>query len=221
MGIKKNALSRSIFMFCLAATIILYGSFMFYFCTANPTKAANIIYAAENDLTEGGVGSSKKEVGGLQKNDLSNQTVKQATVVGEETDKITKSQLPEKSNERNSENPDRYRCFLEFYIGQMVNFYQQIITILLGVIGVLLVISFMYLRFTSRQQAEDMANEALNSKSFQVTLKDMVKKEFAEAKKSDEFTQMYEQIPSLAERVDVLEKIVNTKADDEVSEEKQ
>lgn len=200
MSIKNKFLLRIVYIFCLALSIIIYGSFMFYFCTTNPTKAANIIYAAENEIL--------KNKG----------PVSQSVVSEKDGGRPDKSQLADKMDENYSENSDRYRCFLEFYIGQSVSFYQQIITILLAVIGILLVISFMYLRFTSKQQAEEMASEALNTKSFQVTLQNTVKKELAEMMKTNEYDQLVQQIPDLANRIDALEKIINTKPDDEVTE---
>ncbi len=214
MGVKKNLWLFVFNVVCLVIAIVLCSGFMYYFCVANPS---NIVYAKEDSSAEK-VELNKQEISKLQKDDLSNQDSKQSAVVEEKTDKTTVSLVLNKENEAIIKNMERRNSFLEFYIGQIISFYQQVITYLLGVIGVLLVISFMYIRFTSKQQTEEMANEALNSKSFQIILQNLVKKEYAEALKSGDFVEMSSKIPDLADRVTELEKIMNAKDDDEIQE---
>lgn len=56
------------------------------------------------------------------------------------------------------------------YLSEITNFYQFVITILFAVIGVILVVNFLYLHHISKTQAEEMAREALKGKSFEITL---------------------------------------------------
>lgn len=93
----------------------------------------------------------------------------------------------------------------EVYLCEITNFYERIITILFGTIGILLVLSFGYVHLTSKKQAEDMAGEALETKSFQITLKHLI------ATGADEFINRYSEIPDLEKRIEFLEEQVNIK----------
>lgn len=91
----------------------------------------------------------------------------------------------------------------EYYLSQTINFYNLIITILFGTIGVILAASFIYFRFTSKIQTEDMAREALETKAFEITLNNMI------ATKANEFIEGYTGIPELEKRIEFLEEQVN------------
>lgn len=102
--------------------------------------------------------------------------------------------------------------FEQFYLSQVTSFYQQIITLLLGLIGVILVISFLYLHFTSNIKAEEMAHNALESSSFQIRMQQVVDKKFAELKSSGDFADLFDKVANLEERTEFLEKQTNEKS---------
>lgn len=104
----------------------------------------------------------------------------------------------------------------EFYLCEITAFYQQIITILFGVIAILLALSFAYVYFTSKKQAEEMARDALEEKSFNIILQNMI------AKGADEFIDRYSGIPDLEARIEFLEEQINKQGyefDEDTSEE--
>ncbi len=70
----------------------------------------------------------------------------------------------------------------DVYLSQITGFYQFVISILLGIITVVLALSFMYLRFTSRLQTEEVAREALEAESFRIVLGKLVNDEFVASK---------------------------------------
>ena len=89
------------------------------------------------------------------------------------------------------------------YLSEITAFYERVITILFGTIGILLVLSFGYVHLTSKKQAEDMAGEALETKSFQIILKHLI------ATGADEFINRYSEIPNLEQRIEFLEEQAN------------
>jgi len=151
----------------LVLIIFLYGSFMAYFCMANPDEQNNIEIEKEK-ITEKNASTSK--------------------TIG----------------------PEVYLC-------EITDFYEHIITILFGVIGILLALSFAYVYFTSKKQAEEMARDALEEKSFKIILQSMI------AKGADEFIDRYSGIPELEQRIAFLEEQANIKgyelSDEDSSEE--
>lgn len=110
-------------------------------------------------------------------------------------------------------NNSRIDNFPEFYLNQITSFYQQLITILLSVIGILLVVSFLYFNFTSRIQAADMAHEALQAEPFKIALKDAVNKRFTKFKNTDpDFGTILDKQSEFEERIIVLEKALYVKS---------
>lgn len=93
------------------------------------------------------------------------------------------------------------------YLSEITAFYERIITLLFGVIGFLLVFSFLYVHLTSKIQAEDMASDALKTESFQIRLKNMSAKEAREY--GSELIDVYAKIPELEERIEFLEEQAN------------
>jgi len=80
-----------------------------------------------------------------------------------------------------------------------------------------LALSFAYVYFTSKKQAEEMARDALEEKSFKIILQSMI------AKGADEFIDRYSGIPELEQRIAFLEEQANIKgyelSDEDSSEE--
>ena len=91
------------------------------------------------------------------------------------------------------------------YLSEITAFYERVIAILFGTIGILLVLSFGYIHLTSKKQAEDIAGEALETKSFQITLKHLI------ATGADEFINRYSEMPNLEKRIEFLEEQANIK----------
>ena len=147
---KKN---RQRLWLGMVLIILLYGTFLTYFCIAKPAEPNNIVI--EQDKTTGENTSTAKIVGP------------------------------------------------EFYLSEITAFYERIITILFGVLGFLLVFSFLYVHLTSRRQAEEMARDALETKSFQIILKNMI------VTRAEEFIEMYSGIPELQKRIEFLGEQVN------------
>lgn len=71
----------------------------------------------------------------------------------------------------------------ETYLCQITGFYELIITLLLGVIGLILGLNFLYIHKASKSQADDMAREALKDESFQIKLNESLKNELNAALK--------------------------------------
>jgi len=107
----------------------------------------------------------------------------------------------------------------EFYLYEITNFYKLIITLLFGVIAFLLVFSFIYVHLTSKIQAEDMASEALNTKSFQTNLENTINQKFAGLKNEDEFAEMYSAVPDLQNRLSFLEQQASLRSYEELGDE--
>ena len=91
----------------------------------------------------------------------------------------------------------------EFYLSEITDFYEIVIIILSTVIFIILVISFVYVHLTSKIQAEDMARDALETKSFQIILKHLI------ATGADEFINRFSEIPDLEKRIEFLEEQAN------------
>ncbi len=53
----------------------------------------------------------------------------------------------------------------EMYVAEITDFYECIISIQFAVIGVILAVAFVYVHTVSKQQARDMATEAMDSPS--------------------------------------------------------
>ena len=91
----------------------------------------------------------------------------------------------------------------EFYLSEITNFYETVIIILSTVIFVILGLTFVYVHRSSKSQAEEMARDALETKSFEIILKNMI------AEGADEFIEMYSGIPELEKRIEFLEEQAN------------
>ncbi len=151
--------------------ILLYGSFLTYFCMAKPREPNNIAIAQEK--TTGQNTSTAKTVG-----------------------------------------PEVYLC-------EITAFYQQIITILFGVIGILLVLSFAYVYFTSKRQTEEMAREALKEQSFGIILDKKISDMFIESKNTGDISELFEELEEIQERIKYLEEQINIKSYGERGDENQ
>ena len=103
----------------------------------------------------------------------------------------------------------------EFYLGEITNFYGNVIVILFSTIGILLAVSFIYVYTVSRGKAEDLARQALNEESFQITLNDRVEKSLAKLKSEGDVGALLGQMDDVVdkmsdfeERIDFLEKVI-------------
>ena len=145
--------NRLRFWLYLVLIILLYGSFLTYFCMAKPYEPNNIV-------------------------------IKQEKTTGQDTSTV-KTLGP------------------EFYLSEITSFYERVITILSIIIFLILGLNFLYIHHSSRSQSEEMAVEALESKSFQIRLKHTI------AKEANEFIDMYAKIPELEKRIEFLEETLN------------
>lgn len=155
---KNNKLKNRLrFWLYLVLIILLYGSFLTYFCMAKPFEPNNIV-------------------------------IEQEKTTGQDTSTV-KTFGP------------------EFYLSEITSFYERIITILSIIIFLILGLNFLYIHRSSRSQSEEMAVEAIESKSFQIRLKNMMAKEANEF--ANEFIDIYAKIPELEERIEFLEEQAN------------
>lgn len=97
----------------------------------------------------------------------------------------------------------------EFYLSEITTFYERVITILFGIIGVLLVFSFVYVHLTSKKQAEDMAREALDYESFRIVLAQKIDDRFTESKNTGDIGDIFEKQEELDKRIEFLEEQAN------------
>ena len=122
----------------------------------------------------------------------------------------------------------------EAFVAEITDFYELIISILFGVIGVVLAIAVTYVHMVSKQQARDMATEALDSSSFraelqhkldemETKLKELVKDTWIDVKNSSDFEEIRAAqgelqglLKKLLKRVKYVEEVMNvyTSADD-------
>jgi hypothetical protein len=93
----------------------------------------------------------------------------------------------------------------EFYLCEITTFYERVITILSIIIFLILGLNFLYIHRSSKSQSEEMAVEALESKPFRITLKNMIVTEV------NEFIDTEDEIPDLKKRIEFLEEQVNIK----------
>lgn len=100
----------------------------------------------------------------------------------------------------------------EFYLCEISDFYESLITVLYSTIGILLVVSFIYVYTRSKSHAEEIAREALQEEAFQITLKDKIQKSFNELKNEGEIADLIESMSGLSDRIDFLEKAVTEKS---------
>jgi hypothetical protein len=89
------------------------------------------------------------------------------------------------------------------YLNEITDFYELVITILFGIIGVLLAGSFIYVHSTSKMQAQKLAIEALESKPFEIRIQSILEAS------ANEFIEEYSQIPDLKSRIEWIEEKVN------------
>ncbi|MCK4947761.1 MAG: hypothetical protein KAS46_05265 [Candidatus Aureabacteria bacterium] len=190
MDKKKKYSSKILFCTVLFLISVTYAMFMGYFLNVTPSLASESLKTQEEQTVNTNV--HEKDLKELQIKTPSPQQEKGAI--------LTES---------------KYNHSLEFYTQEITDFYELIITLLLSVIGVLMAVSFMYVYFSSRHQARELANEALEcSESFQIILKNIIDMKFTEFKNSDELMQVL----NLEDRIEFLEKTLNARSYDEVKD---
>jgi hypothetical protein len=106
----------------------------------------------------------------------------------------------------------------EFYLCEITTFYERVITILSIIIGLILGLNFLYIHHTSRKQAEDMARDALKDESFRISLDDLIKKRFTEARDQGPISEIFEVLDELDGRIRFLEKAITEKSYDSLDE---
>ena len=93
----------------------------------------------------------------------------------------------------------------EFYLSQITSFYQNLIAWLFAIIGVILVVNFVYIVFSSRRQAEDMAEQALERPGFLAYLDQRIQKEVGEKWTNESTANIEADIEDIKARVEFLE----------------
>lgn len=89
----------------------------------------------------------------------------------------------------------------EFYLSEITSFYECVITILFGIIGILLVISFAYVYVVSKREAQEMVIEALSDRPFRRELDDLVKSGFLELKNKGDIPDILNELEKIEERI--------------------
>jgi hypothetical protein len=173
--------------FWLVASLIAFAYIVFftYFCVAKPNKPNNIVLEKKITIEE----SNAKTI-----ND-------QTTKSHQSSEEITNKGVDTKT----SIGPETYLC-------QITEFYQQIITILFGVIGILLVVGFIYVHTISKGQADELVREALKyelkDESFNIKLEKMIEGIFIKSKNEGDIADLCEEQETINERVKFLENAI-------------
>lgn len=104
---------------------------------------------------------------------------------------------------------------IDFYLCEITDFYESLITILFSTIGITLVIGFFYVYNASRKRADDMARNALDEDSFKIKLKEQIKDAVAKIRSDNNLPEMVEELEytlnqisakKIIDRIDFLEK---------------
>jgi hypothetical protein len=110
----------------------------------------------------------------------------------------------------------------ESFVREITKFYECIISIQFAIIGVVLAVAFVYVHAVSKQQARDMATEAMDSAWFQrdfdhrfkelrTKLLKSVKDQWTDFKNSSEFDEIIRASQKgILDRVDFVEQVMNT-----------
>ena len=102
------------------------------------------------------------------------------------------------------------------YVAQITDFYRFIVSLQFSVIGIILAVAFLYVHTVSKQQARDMAADALESTSFTSTLTHAqnemesrllksVEEHWADLKNSSETEKIRTTVKELAEHLEWVE----------------
>ncbi len=177
--------------FGVALIILLYGGFMTYYCMGSPCESNNILIEQEK---------WPENVNELERIETNNE----AEMEGRNVENKETSKLDSRKTDEQKES--KATAVGPVYLSEITTFYERVITILFGVIGFLLVFSFLYVHLTSKIQAEDMARDALKTESFGIILTNRI------ATGADEFIEMYSGIPELENRIEFLEEQVNSQS---------
>jgi hypothetical protein len=120
-----------------------------------------------------------------------------------------------KGFEKVSNPPTEAKVSPEYFLGEITNFYGNVIVILFSTIGILLAISFIYVYTVSRGKAEDLARQALTEESFQITVNDRIEKALAQLKNEgdiadwlDKTAELEDKMLEFEKRIDFLEKVI-------------
>lgn len=107
----------------------------------------------------------------------------------------------------------------DFYLSQVTAFYQNMIAWLFAIIGAILALNYLYLRASSRTQAEEMAAQALEHSGFEAQLEKKIKAEVGRkwarsgtANINADIEEMKTIIDEMRERIEFVEKSVTTKS---------
>ncbi len=103
---------------------------------------------------------------------------------------------------------------VDFYLCEITDFYENLITILFSTIGITLVIGFLYVYNASKRRADDMARNALDEESFVIKLDKRIDKAVAKISTQSGIPEMIEEIEymnqmgkeGIMDRIEVLEK---------------
>jgi hypothetical protein len=131
----------------------------------------------------------------------------------------TSSDATVKSVEEGSKPPTGAKVSPEYYLGEITNFYGNVIVILFSTIAILLAISFIYVYTVSRGKAEDLARQSLNEEPFRIVLSSKIDKALAELKSEGDvgallgqMDDVVDKISDFEERIDFLEKVITKKS---------
>ncbi len=114
-----------------------------------------------------------------------------------------------KSIGEGSKPPAEAKVSPEYFLGEITNFYGNVIVILFSTIGILLAISFIYVYTVSRGKAEDLARQALTEESFQITLNDRIGKALAQLKNEGDIADWLDQTVDFEDKISKFEKRID------------
>jgi hypothetical protein len=135
---------------CFVVICCLYGSLFTYYCIATPTDV-NTVTSQEPQIAQSvSVNAARDDLGQNASKDIHGQEAKECP----SSKKVSRGTAQEDS------------LGSEFYLSQITSFYQNMITWLFAIIGAILAVNYLYIRASSRAQAEEMAEQALERPGF-------------------------------------------------------
>lgn len=86
------------------------------------------------------------------------------------------------------------RSGVDFYLCEITDFYESLVTILFSTIGIILFVGFLYVYNASRKRADDMARNALDEDSFKIKLDKKIDDTVAKISTDNNLPELFEEI---------------------------
>jgi len=116
--------------------------------------------------------------------------------------------------QNSAQTKDGIKVGVDFYLCEITDFYESLITVLFSAIGIILFVGFLYVYNASRKRADDMARNVLDEESFVIKLEKKIDKAVAKISTQSGIPEMIEEIEymnqmgkeGIMDRIEILEK---------------